>query len=341
MKRFISLVLLASLVSATALAGNSVNNPPATGGGGGGAPTTATYITQTPDGTLSAEQALSALSTGPMFSTTTTGIVTTLTTLTGLTSTSSALTVNLTTGLAGGQTVVGGTGAGEGLVLSSTTNASKGPITFGVDTGMVYVQNSGILRMGTATAYSLAQLHVSKSTNTLNVVAVVNSSAGGAAQTGLGLGQADTFSGSAAYFTLTGSGFTTSGSITAGSYVAQLSGGSGNSIIRIFQANGDFIVMNTTSDTERFRIANTGAVTFASTTTFGAFGVAAVAQQTVGAITNSVTSGGTSGTIANFTDLTIYANDAAAIRNDIYQLARSVSQDHTALRNLGFGAGGP
>ena len=47
----------------------------ANGSGGGGAPTTATYITQTPDGTLSAEQALSALATGIMKSTTTTGVV--------------------------------------------------------------------------------------------------------------------------------------------------------------------------------------------------------------------------------------------------------------------------
>lgn len=44
-------------------------------GSGGGAPSTATYIVQTPDGTLSAEQALSLLSTGLMKVTTTTGVV--------------------------------------------------------------------------------------------------------------------------------------------------------------------------------------------------------------------------------------------------------------------------
>lgn len=44
-------------------------------GGGGGAPTTATYITQTPDAGLSAEQALSALGTGLMKNTTGTGVV--------------------------------------------------------------------------------------------------------------------------------------------------------------------------------------------------------------------------------------------------------------------------
>lgn len=51
---------------------------PCGAGGGGWAPTTATYITQTPDGTLSAEQALSALATGIMKSTTGTGVITTV-----------------------------------------------------------------------------------------------------------------------------------------------------------------------------------------------------------------------------------------------------------------------
>lgn len=64
---------------------------------------------------------------------------------------------------------------------------------------------------------------------------------------------------------------------------------------------------------------------------------APAAQQTSGAnLTNSVTSGGTDDTIANFTDLTIYANDAAAIRNDIYQLARKVKQVNDALRLFGW-----
>lgn len=45
------------------------------GGGGGGAPTDATYITQTANGSLSAEQALGALATGCLGSTTTSGVV--------------------------------------------------------------------------------------------------------------------------------------------------------------------------------------------------------------------------------------------------------------------------
>lgn len=45
-------------------------------GGGGGAPTSATYVTQTPDATLTNEQALSALATGIVVNTTATGVLT-------------------------------------------------------------------------------------------------------------------------------------------------------------------------------------------------------------------------------------------------------------------------
>ena len=51
---------------------------------GSGAPTGATYITQTADGTLSAEQALSLLATGLMQVTTTTGVISSVTTSAGI-----------------------------------------------------------------------------------------------------------------------------------------------------------------------------------------------------------------------------------------------------------------
>ena len=53
-------------------------------------------------------------------------------------------------------------------------------------------------------------------------------------------------------------------------------------------------------------------------------------------LTNSVTSGGVDGTVANYTDLNIYLNDSTTIRNNIYQLARVVKQDHDALRLYGL-----
>jgi hypothetical protein len=69
----------------------------------------------------------------------------------------------------------------------------------------------------------------------------------------------------------------------------------------------------------------------------GFFSATPAAQQTSGAnLTNNVTAGGTDDTIANYTDLTTYANDAAAIRNDIYQLSRKLKQVNDALRTYGL-----
>ncbi len=64
---------------------------------------------------------------------------------------------------------------------------------------------------------------------------------------------------------------------------------------------------------------------------------APVSPQSVPALTNNVTAGGSANTIANFTDLIIYANDAATIRNDMYQLALSLSNVINAMRSYGFG----
>lgn len=74
----------------------------------------------------------------------------------------------------------------------------------------------------------------------------------------------------------------------------------------------------------------------ATTQKLGFYNATPVVQQTQGAITNSVTAGGSTGTIANFTDLTVYANDAATIRNDIYQLALGLQGCIAALRTYGI-----
>lgn len=69
----------------------------------------------------------------------------------------------------------------------------------------------------------------------------------------------------------------------------------------------------------------------------GFFATAPASQQASGAnLTNNVTSGGTDNTIADYSDLTTYANDAAAIRNNIYQLARKLKQVNDALRVYGL-----
>lgn len=53
---------------------------------------------------------------------------------TGLTELSGTVTNNLSTGVSGGQSVVGGTASGNNLTLSSTSNATKGKIIFGNST---------------------------------------------------------------------------------------------------------------------------------------------------------------------------------------------------------------
>lgn len=74
----------------------------------------------------------------------------------------------------------------------------------------------------------------------------------------------------------------------------------------------------------------------ATTQKLGFWNAAPVAQQTSAALTNNVTSGGTDDQIDDFTDLSVYANDAAAIRNDIYQLARKLKEVGDALRLYGI-----
>jgi hypothetical protein len=100
------------------------------------------------------------------------------------------------------------------------------------------------------------------------------------------------------------------------------------------------VVMGTCAGTVTFNLGtSTGTRVFNfgnATTTIGFFGTAAAAKQTQGAITNNVTVGGTTGTIANFTDLTVYANDAATIRNDIFQLALGLKGCIDALRLYGL-----
>lgn len=93
---------------------------------GSGAPTSATYITQTAHGDLSAEQALSALSTGLMNVATTTGVITSIANVAAgqvLTSgtpaawsASPTLTTSLTSPL-----IIGGTGTTSTLILRPTS----------------------------------------------------------------------------------------------------------------------------------------------------------------------------------------------------------------------------
>jgi hypothetical protein len=68
----------------------------------------------------------------------------------------------------------------------------------------------------------------------------------------------------------------------------------------------------------------------------GFLGANAAIRQTSGAnLTNNVTAGGTNDTIANYT-IVDYATDAAAIRNNLHQLARTLKITHDAMRLYGL-----
>lgn len=85
---------------------------------------------------------------------------TTYTFSTGLNDNAGTVTSNLSTGVSGGQSVIGGTASGNNLTLSSTSNATKGKILFGTSaydevnnrfglrttspgSGAIYIQSSG------------------------------------------------------------------------------------------------------------------------------------------------------------------------------------------------------
>ena len=74
---------------------------------------------------------------------------------TGLTNTASTITNNLSTGVSGGQSVIGGTASGNSLTLSSTSNATKGKLLFGTS---AYDEVNN--RLGIGTTSPTAKLQV-------------------------------------------------------------------------------------------------------------------------------------------------------------------------------------
>lgn len=74
---------------------------------------------------------------------------------TGITNTAGTLTADLSTGKAGGQSVIGGTAASQSLTLSSTANGTKGTIIFG---NSVYDENLNRLGIANVSPVSLVEI---------------------------------------------------------------------------------------------------------------------------------------------------------------------------------------
>lgn len=101
-------------------------------------------------------------------------------------------------------------------------------------------------------------------------------------------------------------------------------------------AAGSFTTLGSTAASNIASGAGVAAQVGNTTGTVGFFGSAGATRVTQAALTNSVTAGGVTGTIANYTDLSVYANDSAAIRNDIYQLSLALTNVVSALRSYGL-----
>lgn len=227
---------------------------------------------------------------------------------TGLTNTSGTITDDLATGKAGGTTAKGGTLTTQSLTLQ--------PNAADTTTGRVSVLGLGISSLVTGTAANPN-------------IAIGASNSGWFSPTS-GTWIQWSLTGTAKFYidangpdwlpATAGQGFLVGPTGTAGIV------GDGASGVALWSAS-----------TNRIRVTSGGAITFATGTTFGAFGAAAVGQQTVGANVNNVVASGTTGQFDDFTNGTVYATDYAALHATVSQLARSVAQHTVALRNLGWG----
>lgn len=121
---------------------------------------TATVINTAPNQTVTLTGAGNSTVTGTYPTYTITGGSPTFST--GLTAASNTVTANLSTGVAGGQSAIGGVNAGDNLTLSSSSNATKGKLLFGTS-GYDESQNY----LGVGTAAPVVPFHVRTSTNSL------------------------------------------------------------------------------------------------------------------------------------------------------------------------------
>ena len=192
---------------------------------------------------------------------------------TGLTNTSGTVTANLSTGISGGQTAIGGTASGDGLTISSTSNGTKGKVIFGSTAGMYFDESetsasatTPALVVGTSSVTAagggtIAQFHRSQANGAWTLVS--NGSAGGGVQIGYLAASSATSLSTYMSFTLQGTGFTTSGVLVANSALFELVASTAPMIYSLY-GGGDHIFTTTTSRTERLRIANGGSITSAN-----------------------------------------------------------------------------
>ncbi len=194
-----------------------------------------------------------------------------LTFSTGLTRTGNTITANLSTGIAGGQSAIGGTVSGDALTFHSNTS-NDGKIIVG-STSLAFFDEAATTRaafqVGTSSTTPVGTVaHFNRDTTGYASLNISNPNAGAGASSGLTLMQSTTsFAGSALFFNLQSSGFGALGVITANSGLLELQATGAAPIVYSVYGNtagADHIFTTTTSRNERLRIANGGNVSVAN-----------------------------------------------------------------------------
>ena len=136
------------------------------------------------------------------------------------------------------------------------------------------------------------------------------------------------------------------GDVYAGAYNTDNVGATARSVVRALNPSGEFIEIGATGNgfvtagsidaNDTFLRSNCANGLKILSVALGFFGANPVTQQAVTDLTNGIAVGGTADTLTNYSDLTVYANDALLIRDNFYQLGQKVVQILAALKNYGI-----
>lgn len=149
-----------------------------------------------------------------------------------------AVTSDLSTGIAGGQNAYGGTAATDNLVLNSnTSNGAK--VVIGATNEWYFDEAAQTMIMGTSTPFSVATVQVNKSKNGGNAFFFTNPSTGGSAYDAFGLCTNAACSGAVFEMNLFGSGSSFGYPYQSNTAEMEISGGSRNMVFWVQQAAGN------------------------------------------------------------------------------------------------------
>lgn len=221
-----------------------------------------------------------------------------LTFSTGLTRTVNTITSNLSTGIAGGQSAIGGTAASENLTLSSTSNGTKGKLILGSASAYDEVND----RLGIGLTSPSYNIDVTNSTKTVGSVTFSGAGLNDMTTSGTYTGTRNraiivTLDAASAVKTIASAPTSGGTGYTAGDVITITTGG-GNATITVNTVNGSGVItaLNTAFPPDT---RGSGYSTGAGQATSGGTGTGATVNITAVADTFSVSSNAISQSIGN------------------------------------------